>query len=119
MDAGVDDQPRGAEQLLVEPHEVGGEVGIGAHLLAQRLAVQTPALAERDIAVGFAELGAARLAGLDVTLHHVTRDTFVTHQVVDAGRILRRAEHVHEDMSGTAAVGAGAGRHGRRRRRLR
>ena len=34
MDAGVDDQARGAEQLLIEAHEVGRDVRVGAHLLA-------------------------------------------------------------------------------------
>ena len=48
VQAGVDDEPRGAEGLRVEHAETLGLGGVEAHLIGQALAVEAPALGVGD-----------------------------------------------------------------------
>src|SRR5262249_22718887 len=77
------------------------------HLLAQCFTVEPPAFAERDVAVALAELRADCLAYLDVALHDMARNAFMTHQIGDDGRVTSVAEEVNVDASRPRSVRAG------------
>ena len=107
MQAGVDHQPRGAEQFGVQPHEVCRVIREGAHFLAYRLGIKAPTFAKRDIAGDRAELWPALLAHLDVALRVVAGDGLVTHQGIERGGVRRVADQVDISARGPLAIGAG------------
>ena len=59
MDAGIDDQPHGAELFARELAELRRGIAVDAELRAQRLGVEPPALGERRGGEHLPELGQA------------------------------------------------------------
>ena len=107
MDAGIGDQPRGAEQFGIQSHEIGSDIGKGAEFLADALGIKPPAFAKGDIAGDRTEFGAALLAHLDIALGVMAGHRFMAHQRVERRRIGRHADEMDKGPCRALAIGAG------------